>query len=145
MCYPHLKQGHVIPLLICYVWPVLLLGAETWTFTTLNKIEAFEIWAYMKRLKIFWTPHISFKSIKQGPTNKILRAVKILRKRKIPLASTNNYRQNRRKTGCWKKKVCLVDECKGLNSAELWRNHKSSVGEREREREIFSEVIANIY
>ena len=37
----------------CYIWPILLYGTETWilTKTTLNKLEAFEMWLYRKMLR----------------------------------------------------------------------------------------------
>lgn len=44
----------------CYIWPVLLYGAEGWTLKTnmINKLEAFEMWVYRRILKIPWTAKI---------------------------------------------------------------------------------------
>ena len=44
-------------ILQCCIWPTLLYGAETWTITKVMKtrIEAFELWAYRRMLKISWT------------------------------------------------------------------------------------------
>ena len=40
----------------CYIWSTLLCGAETWTLTnvTSDKLEAFEMWLYMRMLRISW-------------------------------------------------------------------------------------------
>lgn len=40
----------------CYVWSVLLYSAETWTLkiSTMNKIEALEMWIHRRILKIPW-------------------------------------------------------------------------------------------
>nr|CAH7735633.1 unnamed protein product [Callosobruchus chinensis] len=44
----------------CYVWAVLLYGAEAWTLkaAAMNRIEAFEIWTLRRMLKISWTEHV---------------------------------------------------------------------------------------
>jgi len=41
----------------CYVWTVLLYGMEEWTLkvSTMNKLEAFEMWVYRRVLRIPWT------------------------------------------------------------------------------------------
>jgi len=41
----------------CYVWTVLLYGMEGWTLkvSTMNKLEAFEMWVYRLVLRIPWT------------------------------------------------------------------------------------------
>ena len=43
----------------CYIWSTLLYGAETWTVTkvTSDKLEAFEMWLYMRMLGISWKEH----------------------------------------------------------------------------------------
>jgi hypothetical protein len=48
-------------MLNCYVWSVLLYGAETWTITKaeLDKIKAFEMWCYRRILRISWTDRIT--------------------------------------------------------------------------------------
>ncbi|XP_055388393.1 uncharacterized protein LOC129616943 [Condylostylus longicornis] len=45
----------------CYIWSVLMYGAETWTLkvSSMNKIEAFEMWVYRRMLKISWTERVS--------------------------------------------------------------------------------------
>jgi len=49
--------GLRIRFVICYVWTVLLYGMEGWTLkmSTMNKLEAFEMWIYRRVLKIPWT------------------------------------------------------------------------------------------
>nr|CAH7756553.1 unnamed protein product [Callosobruchus chinensis] len=44
----------------CYVWSVLLYGAEAWTLkaAAINRIEAFEMWTLRWMLKISWTEHV---------------------------------------------------------------------------------------
>ncbi|CAH2218014.1 jg27351, partial [Pararge aegeria aegeria] len=44
-------------LLHCYVWPILLYGCESWTIKEdlRKRLEAFEMWAYRRMLKISWT------------------------------------------------------------------------------------------
>ena len=52
-------------ILQCYVWSTLLYGAETWTITKVMKthIEAFELWAYRRMLKISWTEQVTNKEV----------------------------------------------------------------------------------
>ena len=52
-------------ILQCYVWSTLLYGAETWTITKVMKtrIEAFELWAYRRMLKISWTEKVTNKEV----------------------------------------------------------------------------------
>ena len=52
-------------ILQCYIWSTLLYGAETWTITKVMKtrIEAFELWAYRRMLKISWTQKVTNKEV----------------------------------------------------------------------------------
>ena len=45
----------------CYIWSVLLYGAEAWTLkvNTLNRLEAFEMWIHRRMLRIPWTDMVS--------------------------------------------------------------------------------------
>lgn len=54
-----------IRLIKCYVWSVLLYGMEGWTLkiTSMNKIEAFEMWLYRRVLKISWTERITNEEV----------------------------------------------------------------------------------
>ncbi|VEN47725.1 unnamed protein product [Callosobruchus maculatus] len=49
----------------CYVWSVLLYGMEAWTLkaTTINKIEAFEMWILRRMLKIPWVDHVTNEEV----------------------------------------------------------------------------------
>lgn len=49
----------------CYVWSVLLYGAETWTLKldTMRRLEAFEMWLYRRMLRISWTQHITNQAV----------------------------------------------------------------------------------
>nr|CAH7740793.1 unnamed protein product [Callosobruchus chinensis] len=44
----------------CYVWSVLLYGAEAWTLkaAAINRIDAFGMWTFRRMLKISWTKHV---------------------------------------------------------------------------------------
>jgi hypothetical protein len=54
-----------IRLLKCYVFPVLLYGMEAWTMTAtlMKKVEAFEMWAYRRILRISWTEHVTNEEV----------------------------------------------------------------------------------
>ena len=43
----------------CYIWSILLYGAETWTLSkvTSDKLEDFEIWLYRRMSRISWKEH----------------------------------------------------------------------------------------
>ncbi|CAH1224416.1 unnamed protein product [Diabrotica balteata] len=49
----------------CYIFSILLYGAETWTLKKCNlkRIEAFELWLYRRVLKISWTDRITNKEV----------------------------------------------------------------------------------
>ena len=48
-------------MLQCYVWPVLLYGAEAWTLKEdmKRRLRAFEMWCYRRMMKISWISKIS--------------------------------------------------------------------------------------
>ena len=52
-CSTHKYENKIIQ---AYVWSTLLYGCETWTITTRNltKFQSFEMWAYLKMMKISW-------------------------------------------------------------------------------------------
>ena len=54
-------------ILKCYVWSVLLYGAETWTISKdmKKKLEAAEMWFYRRMLKVPWTDKRTNKEILQ--------------------------------------------------------------------------------
>jgi len=47
-------------LLKCYIWSIVLYGAETWTLQTVDqkRLETFEIWCWRRMEKISWTDHV---------------------------------------------------------------------------------------
>ena len=51
----------------CYVWSVLLYGVETWTLkaTSINKIEAFEMWTLRRMLSVSWVDRVRNEDILQ--------------------------------------------------------------------------------
>ena len=44
----------------CYVWSMVLYGAETWTLqaTDPKRLESFEMWCWRRMEKISWTDHV---------------------------------------------------------------------------------------
>lgn len=69
----------------CYVWSTLLYGMEAWTLkvTTINKIEAFEMWTLRRMLKVSWVERIRNEDIlrRAGLTDREL--FENIKKRKI--------------------------------------------------------------
>lgn len=55
----------------CYVWSVLLYGAEGWTLKVaeINKLESFEMWLYRRILKIPWTARMTNAEILRRVNN----------------------------------------------------------------------------
>ena len=49
----------------CYVHSTLLYGVEAWTLkvSSINKLEAFEMWVYRRMLRIPWTDHITNQEV----------------------------------------------------------------------------------
>jgi hypothetical protein len=46
----------------CYIWSMVLYGAETWTLRTADQkyLESFEMWCW-RRMDISWTDHVRIK------------------------------------------------------------------------------------
>ena len=44
----------------CYVWSIVLYGAETWTLRAVDQkhLESFEMWCWWRMEKISWTDHV---------------------------------------------------------------------------------------
>jgi Reverse transcriptase (RNA-dependent DNA polymerase) len=65
----------------CYVFPVLLYGAEAWTLTEASskKLEAFEMWIYRRMLRISWVQHVTNRDVlrRMDKETEILKTVKI--------------------------------------------------------------------
>ena len=65
----------------CYVWSVLLYGVESWTLkvSTMNRLEAFEMWVHRRMLHIQWTDMISNATVLQraGVHRELLTIIKV--------------------------------------------------------------------
>ena len=44
----------------CYIWSIVLYGAETWTLQAVDQkhLESFEMWCWRRMEKIRWTNHV---------------------------------------------------------------------------------------
>jgi hypothetical protein len=44
----------------CYVWRIVLCGAETWTIQAVDRthMERFQMWCWRRMEKIIWTDHV---------------------------------------------------------------------------------------
>lgn len=73
-----------VRLLRCYVFPVLLYGAETWTVTEAasKRLDAFEMWLYRRILRIPWTAHVTNKNVLQR-LNKEMEIMTTIKARKL--------------------------------------------------------------
>jgi hypothetical protein len=49
----------------CYVWSIVLYGAETWTLRAVEQkhMESFEMWCWRRMEKISWTDHVRNKDV----------------------------------------------------------------------------------
>lgn len=67
----------------CYVWSVLLYGMEGWTLkaSTVNKLEAFEMWLYRRILKVPWTARMTNEEVLRR-VNKQRELFEVIKKRK---------------------------------------------------------------
>lgn len=84
--YKRILCGHDVSLnlkiriLRCYVFSVLLYGAEAWTLTDamLKKLEAFELWCYRRILRISWIDRITNDTvlIRMNKEREIVRTIK---------------------------------------------------------------------
>ena len=61
LCSRKLPLPSRVRLLKCYVWATLLYGVETWTVsqTSKKRLDAFEMWALRRLLRISWTERMS--------------------------------------------------------------------------------------
>lgn len=61
----HLKMSTRLRVLGCYVWSVLQYASETWTLktSTMNRLEAFELWCYRRMLRVSWTSHTTNEEV----------------------------------------------------------------------------------
>jgi hypothetical protein len=68
----------------CYVWSIVLYGAENWTLRAVDQkhLESFEMWSWRRREKNSWTDHARNKDVllRVKKQRKILNEI---RKRKV--------------------------------------------------------------
>lgn len=137
----------------CYVWSVLLYGAEAWTLkiNTMNRLEAFEMWLLRRMLRISWIERVTNGRVleRAGTDRMLLSAVKcrkvaylghVLRGEKYRLlqlimkGKVEGRRGIGRKRMSWLKNI---REWTGIRSAEeLFRMAEN--------RSAYAEVIANV-
>jgi len=55
-------------LMKCYVWGIVLYGAETWTLRAVDQkhLESFEMWCWRRMEKISWTDHVRNEEVLLG-------------------------------------------------------------------------------
>lgn len=65
----------------CYIWSVLLYGAETWTLkaAAVNRLEAFEMWLHRRMLRIPWTAMQTNEAVlnRAGAVRELFQTIKI--------------------------------------------------------------------
>jgi hypothetical protein len=49
----------------CYIWSIVLYGAETWTLRKVDKnyLESFEMWCWRRMEKISWTDRVRIEEV----------------------------------------------------------------------------------
>lgn len=138
----------------CYIWSVLLYGMESWTLkvTTMNKLEAFEMWAYRRVLKIPWTARITNENVLRriNRDRELLLTIKrrktaylghIMRNTKYQLLQLIIEGKIEGKRGMGRKKMSRlrnVRQWTGLRTVE-------SLIHTARDRVEMSQVVANIH
>lgn len=79
-----IELGIRMRMLRCYVFSVLLYGAETWTLKKmhLDKLQAFEMWCYRGMWRIPWTDRITNDEVLNG-MRKECEVINSIKKRKL--------------------------------------------------------------
>lgn len=137
----------------CYVWSILLYGAETWTLKVqeMNRLESFETWIYRRMLKIPWTAHITNTEVynRIGRERELLNIIKIrktsylghiLRNEKYHVLQLIVKGKIEGKRGLGRKKLSWLRNIRNwthLTFEELIRKAEN--------REDFANVIANLH
>lgn len=84
LCCRQLNIKLRVRLLLCYIWPIVMYGCETWTLNedTTRRLRAFEMWCYRRMLRISWTQRVRNETVLQRVhmSRKMIPSVK---KRKI--------------------------------------------------------------
>ena len=130
-------------LLKCYVFPVLLYGAEAWTMIEqlIKKLSAFEMWLYRRILRISCTDHITNEEVlwRVGKQQEIAFTVKrrkleyfcyLMRHNKYPLHQLilQGKVDGRRGPGRWRNSwLQNLRQWFGLTSVELFRQAANKI------------------
>jgi len=137
----------------CYVWSILLYGAETWTLKvgSMNRLEAFEMWCYRKMLKISWTDKVTNEAVLQriNKERELLTTIKkrksayfghIMRADKYEVLQLIIQGKIEGKRGIGRKK------CSWLRNIRDWTGIRDTAELMQcaRDREHFTQVINNI-
>lgn len=152
LCDQHLDLELRCRLSKCYVWSTLMYGAETWTLkvSSMNRLEAFEMWTYRRILKIPYTAHITNEEVlrRVNKERDLLHTVKckktsylghILRNDKYYILQLIIKGKIEGKRSIGRKKLSWLRNIRnwtGLNFEELIRTAEN--------REQFEMVIANL-
>ena len=137
----------------CYVWSVLLYGMESWTLkvTTMNRMEAFEMWIYRRIMKIPWTARKTNEEVLRmmGGDRELLSTIKrrktaylghVIRNERYHLIQLIMEGKIEGRRGIGRKKMSW------LRNIKQWTNIRNtgelihSIGDRVK----WSEMIANI-
>ena len=152
-CDPKLYLGLRLGLVKCYIWSILLYGAETWTLKVglMNSLEAFELWCYRRMLRIPWTARISNEEVlrRMGCERQLLLTIKtrktaylghILRHQKYELPQLIIKGKIEGKRGIGRKRLSWMRNIRqwtGLNYEQIIRVAQNRVE--------FANVIANLH
>lgn len=79
-CSRDISLNTKMRLLRCYVFSTLLYGMEAWTLKKkdMNRLEAFEMWAYRRILRISWVSRITNQEVlrRMGKEKELIKTIK---------------------------------------------------------------------
>ncbi|XP_013772531.1 uncharacterized protein LOC106457643 [Limulus polyphemus] len=126
----------------CYVWSILLYGAETWTISKAipKKIEAFEMWIYVRVLKISRTEHKTNEQVLEMMKTKITLS-SVIKKIECEYFGHINKKWNtktvaRRKDEWEKEEEADQEICGWITSKIVWEHHIVTVLEWRKEESM---------
>ncbi|KAF6214379.1 hypothetical protein GE061_009119 [Apolygus lucorum] len=152
LCHRDLGLDMKMRIVRCYVYPVLLYGAESWTLSedAERRIQAFEMWVYRRLLRISWVDRVTNAQVLHGMGCSQPELLYIVKKRKLEylghvLRNEEKYRllqnvlQGKVKGGPGRLRISWLANLRkwfGVSSVKLFRRavHKSGL----------AEMIANI-
>uniref|UniRef100_A0A2A4J795 Reverse transcriptase domain-containing protein n=1 Tax=Heliothis virescens TaxID=7102 RepID=A0A2A4J795_HELVI len=84
LCCRQLNIKLRVRLLLCYIWPIVTYGCETWTLkdASIKRLQAFEMWCYRRMLRISWTQRIKNETVLRR-VHMPRKLMPIIKKRKI--------------------------------------------------------------